>query len=434
VLASTAPTANGLILVEIQEASARRTIVDKQEITSQYKSGTRNVSNPQYTSAQVKCQRAQADLTAQQTRNSINPGRGWGAVLQGLAEGLSAASVTKICEEFAATPPSVEQDVYSSYAYTVSEIELLRQVRGRALAIDQAGNLETFPLAVEERTRSKVAYGVKDGDRGGSQYMTDDQFETVAAQAFDVDPEAIVMKLDLSQRTVHPASQVQRVLAEMPQSRTRPPQSPAVATGSNEVIGSTQRISISTRRSGAIDPTSVDERMGSVVIVLNPKGSMGAGFYVDSNAILTNFHVVEGANTIELRGLDGEIFTGRVIRRDIGVDLALVQVERQGAPVQFANSIVRAGDSVEAIGHPKGFYYSISKGIVSAVRRMKGALAPGADSALVIQTDAAINPGNSGGPLFVKDRVVGLNTIKFKGADGVGFAVHYSEIVKFLSQ
>ena len=79
-------------------------------------------------------------------------------------------------------------------------------------------------------------------------------------------------------------------------------------------------------------------------------------------------------------------------------------------------------------------FFSVSRGIVSSVRQMKGLLAQGGDKALVIQTDTPVNPGNSGGPLFLKDDVVGVNTIKFRGADGIGFAVHYSEVLKFLSQ
>jgi serine protease Do len=155
---------------------------------------------------------------------------------------------------------------------------------------------------------------------------------------------------------------------------------------------------------------------------------------VDSNEILTNYHVVEGASTIELRSLDGQLFTGRVAKKDIGIDLALIKVDRAGPPTQFSQSILKAGDTVEAIGHPKGLFFSVSRGIVSAVRQMKGMLAQGGERALVIQTDASMNPGNSGGPLFFKDRVVGVNTIKFKGAEGIGFAVHYSEALKFLSQ
>jgi S1-C subfamily serine protease len=81
------------------------------------------------------------------------------------------------------------------------------------------------------------------------------------------------------------------------------------------------------------------------------------------------------------------VFTGKVVKRDIGNDLALISVDEQGTPVGFANTIVKVGEPVEAIGHPQGFFFSVSRGIVSAVRQLKGALAPGGGKTLVIQTD-----------------------------------------------
>ena len=426
--------AEGIVVVEIQELSAKRNIIDKQEVSSQYRSGSKSVPNAQYAIAQMNCQRAQSELAAQQARNTIAPARGWGVLIQGLAEGLTQANANKVCQDFAATPPTQEEDVFTSYTFTVSEIEVARTAKGRVVALDHLGNGESYVFNIESRGKTKVAYGMKAGDSASSRYSSDEELEKVASAPLQLDPDVVLQKIDLSTRTAHAPEQLPSVLAARSNYGDRTNLQVHVegaARGAAATVVA-QPVSHIPARGIGIDPASADPRMTSVVIVLNPKGSLGTGFYVDTNEILTNFHVVEGATTIELRGLDGDIFTGRVLRRDIGLDLALVRVERKGSPVQFANGILRAGDSVEAIGHPKGLYYSVTRGIVSAVRQRQ--IAQGGDRALLIQTDAAINPGNSGGPLFVKDKVVGVNTVKYKGADGVGFAVHFSEIVKFLSQ
>jgi S1-C subfamily serine protease len=355
--------------------------------------------------------------------------------LQGVAAGLASGSAERICSEFASTPPTVNENVYTPYSYAVTEIKVTRSVRGRVLAVDTTGgDIQTYPLALEESKIVNVAYGRKEGDRGSSKgTITDADLERVASSDFELDAERLVLSLEPSRRVSRPRTDLLTTLSEKPQRKMPAPSVVAMANTGSSAEPATRQVAFA-QRPPVSDVTALDDRMQSVVVVLNPKGSIGAGFYVDTNDILTNYHVVEGASTVELRGLDGQLFTGRVVRKDIGVDLALLRVERTGIPVQFSQSIIKAGDTVDAIGHPKGLYFSVSRAIVSAVRQMKGVLAQGGDKALVVQTDAQINPGNSGGPLFFKDRVIGVNTLKFRGADGIGFAVHYSEALRFLSQ
>lgn len=423
------------VLVEIQETLSRRNIVDKQEVNSEYRSGTRAVPNPHYAVAQTNCQRAQAAAAAQNARNTIAPAQGWGILLQGIAEGLASAHATKVCNEFQSISPVNEEDVWSPYTYSVSEIEVTRVARGRVIALDAGRtSVETYPVQFEEKTRQKVAYGRKDSDRRSRSAITDEELEKLASKPFDLDAEKIVAALEPSGRKAHPQTALVALLAEKPAVAAPAPSQPRYAAA--EVAGAAHAIQPTSARANVSQPdvSPPDVRMGSVVVVFNPKGTFGTGFYVDSNEILTNYHVVEGASTIELQSYDGQRFTGRVTRKEIGLDLAVIKVERAGTPLPISQAILKPGDTVEAIGHPKGLFYSVTRGIVSAIRQMKGTLAQGGDKALVIQTDTSINPGNSGGPLFHKDRVVGVNTIKFKGADGIGFAVHYSEMIKFLSQ
>ncbi|MCX7938059.1 MAG: trypsin-like peptidase domain-containing protein [Thermoflexales bacterium] len=167
-------------------------------------------------------------------------------------------------------------------------------------------------------------------------------------------------------------------------------------------------------------------------------GGNGSGFVIDPDGyIVTNNHVVEGAESIDVTFADGERLRARLIGRDPYSDLALLKVERSGLPyLELADSDqVRVGQRVVAIGNPFGLAGTMTLGIVSAKGRTlsEGGGAGSFANPDIIQTDAAINPGNSGGPLLdLRGRVVGVNTaIRTAGQtvlgqpvnSGIGFAV-----------
>jgi serine protease Do len=155
--------------------------------------------------------------------------------------------------------------------------------------------------------------------------------------------------------------------------------------------------------------------------------SMGSGFVVDGTGIIvTNSHVVEGAESIEVRFQDSSTLKAELVGRDPKTDLAVLRVKpaKPLPGVAFGDSDkLRIGEWVMAIGNPFGLGGSVSLGIVSARNRDINA-GPYDD---YIQTDAAINKGNSGGPLFnLKGDVVGINTAIFSpsgGSVGIGFSV-----------
>lgn len=157
------------------------------------------------------------------------------------------------------------------------------------------------------------------------------------------------------------------------------------------------------------------------------RGALGSGFIVDeSGLVITNNHVVRGADRITVQMSDGRELPGRVLGRDPMTDVAVVQIEAKGSfkPIQWANSDqLRVGDSIFAVGSPFGLGNTVTSGIVSARSREIGA-GPYDD---FLQVDAAINSGNSGGPLFDgAGRVVGVNTAIFSpsgGNVGIGFAI-----------
>lgn len=154
--------------------------------------------------------------------------------------------------------------------------------------------------------------------------------------------------------------------------------------------------------------------------------STGSGFIIGADGyILTNSHVVEGADEILVRLSDRRELAARVIGRDKRSDIALLKVDATGLPVaRFGNpALLRVGDWVLAIGSPFGFESSVTAGIVSA----KGRSLPDETLVPFIQTDVAINPGNSGGPLFnLKGEVVGINSqiySRFGGFMGISFSI-----------
>ena len=150
----------------------------------------------------------------------------------------------------------------------------------------------------------------------------------------------------------------------------------------------------------------------------------GSGVIISADGyIVTNHHVVEGAEEVLVTLADQREFKAQVVGRDPKTDLAVLKVEtKEKLPVATLgdSEALRVGDWVIAIGNPFGFTHTVTAGIVSAKDRVIGA-GPYDD---FIQTDASINPGNSGGPLFnTRGEVVGINTAIVPQGQGIGFAI-----------
>jgi len=176
-------------------------------------------------------------------------------------------------------------------------------------------------------------------------------------------------------------------------------------------------------------PPSPRERMG-----------MGSGFIISSDGyIVTNNHVVEGADSVLVRLSDRREFEAEVVGTDPRSDLALLRVEGSGLPsIKLADDgELEVGEWVLAIGSPFGLDYSVTAGIVSAMGRSLPT-ERGENYVPFIQTDVAINPGNSGGPLFNLDgEVVGVNSQIFTrtgGSIGLSFAIPVSVVRNVVDQ
>ncbi len=165
--------------------------------------------------------------------------------------------------------------------------------------------------------------------------------------------------------------------------------------------------------------------------------ALGSGFVISADGyIVTNNHVIDGADQIEIEFFSGKRLEAKVVGKDPKTDLALLKVESD-TPLPFVSfgdsDVMRVGDWVVAMGNPLGQGFSVSAGIVSARKReLSGAYDD------YIQTDAAINRGNSGGPLFNMDgQVIGVNTSILSpngGSIGIGFSMASNVVSKVVDQ
>ncbi|MFL6540571.1 MAG: trypsin-like peptidase domain-containing protein [Chthoniobacterales bacterium] len=158
-----------------------------------------------------------------------------------------------------------------------------------------------------------------------------------------------------------------------------------------------------------------------------PQQSEGSGFIVRGDGhILTNFHVVEGADKIEVKLKDGREFPAKLVGSDEKTDVAVVKIEAKDLPaVQIGDSdAVRVGQFAFAIGAPFKLDYTFTYGVVSGKGRSKLIPTGGYSISDYLQTDASINPGNSGGPLCdIDGKVIGMNTLINGLNRGLGFAI-----------
>lgn len=164
---------------------------------------------------------------------------------------------------------------------------------------------------------------------------------------------------------------------------------------------------------------------------------LGSGFIVSEDGqILTNAHVVEGADTVQVTLKDGRTLEGKVLGADPVTDVAVIDVEGNGLPtLSVSEAELLPGETAIAIGNPLGLDNTVTVGIVSATGRTSGQVGIPDNRTDFIQTDAAINPGNSGGPLLnAKGEVIGMNTAIISGAQGLGFAIPIDAVQRISSQ
>ncbi len=187
--------------------------------------------------------------------------------------------------------------------------------------------------------------------------------------------------------------------------------------------------------------TRAAEMVGPAVVQIvhgSGRGGMGSGVVWDGDGhVLTNAHVVRGADAVEVASPDGSRQTGLVVGADGVYDLAVVRLTGARRPPQatFGDSDeLRPGQAVLALGNPYGLSWTVTFGVVSALERVLST-PEGGELDGMVQTDAAINPGNSGGPLALLDgSVIGITTAMLAGGQGLGFAIPANTAVAVASE
>jgi S1-C subfamily serine protease len=170
----------------------------------------------------------------------------------------------------------------------------------------------------------------------------------------------------------------------------------------------------------------VEDAVKSVVSIKTDRGE-GSGFIVDSSGyVVTNYHVIEGITSAGIFTYDSRSYSVRRIGYDPDIDIAILKMITTDSfdELNFGDSdSISVGERVIAVGNPAGFDFSVTEGIVSSAKR------EGNNGVAYIQIDVPINPGNSGGPLIdANGEVIGINTLKISGLEGVGFAIASNEV------
>lgn len=166
------------------------------------------------------------------------------------------------------------------------------------------------------------------------------------------------------------------------------------------------------------------------VFVIHSGSSLGSGFAVGKNCIVTNAHVLSSTHNIYVRSYSGEEYQATILGIDESNDIAVLGiVDANFSYLPIADiSTMNIGDTIYAIGAPKNMAYTLTKGIISTKDRTIG-------RNTYIQIDAAINEGNSGGPLLNDNgQVLGMNTLKISDSEGIGLAIPSAVICNYLKE
>lgn len=411
-----------IILVNVAVAKISRDISGLNSVESTYVSGTKTVANPKHQElAELKKQITnQSQLHSAQSYNAVIAYGLIGAISHSVEQNDIDSRLEEVSKKLAQTPKTIAEQEMSKYRFNTADMDVLKEATVHYYIIDNRKKTlfsSTFDLK-QERSFT-VAYRLKKSDINRAKYLNQmDQEADV--QRFEKDPASVDLSTLLDQYLKGNGKTAK--FKSMAQVRKK------VLDQRNQAIALFQSESFDAR---PVD----DNRFESVVVVFHPDGKLGSGFFVRDDLVLTNYHVIQGVKYVEMTMYGGQETFGKVVATDPKRDLALVKVQARGKPVKFLKSrTLPIGATVEAIGHPMGMEFSITRGVVSAIRKLDSSFVPGGKQILFIQTDTPINPGNSGGPLFLGDKVIGLNNQKLAATplEGLGFAIHYSEAEKFL--
>jgi serine protease Do len=408
-----------IIILDVAAATTQRRIQKREEETSKIQTRIDRVPNPEYENARMKVYEAQNGLN--NARNQYAYG-GAAQILKAITIGVWSKNLNEAQQVFSGTSSYIEAPAYESYNFSVSDVDVNKIMTVNYYVINKKNkNYYKGTFDASENRSFRIAYNVneKDPDKSRllSRYSKEEDIAQFEKEGLSVKVSTLAEDYLKNQKKSIPIGNIDKLR--------------------NQILKDKNR-ALADYKSNKFDAKPLnDPRFDNVVVILNPKGALGTGFYVTPELILTNYHVIEGVKYVEIKLYNGSETFGKVVKSDVRLDLALIKVETRGKPIEFyTENSIDLGATVEAIGHPKGLQFTITRGVVSAVRKKQSIFQTGGKDVLFIQTDAAINPGNSGGPLFLGNKVIGVNDNKMvqQGLEGLGFAIHYSEVAKFMKE
>ncbi len=452
---------SNLIIIIPEDFEAFSTVSSENQLTSKYVAGTKSIPNPEFNRLQMEMRSTEMKLkrARQQEQYFFYQGQNSGTyswadlLLQGAnvaaqiewgnrAKELQS-SLNRIVNNFSSTPEYLEKEVLRSYNYVVQNIDAEKKAKFQIIISKDYNYLEK-KIEIDEKKKFKIAYNIDPQDKNYNKLLNKygdekDILKWQNKKIINTSVEDIlsVIEKEINFRELEGKNELYASLnfeiEENSNDSFKLPWWKKLIE--NTKMKDTQSASLNKNNSNDSFEEK-DNRFNSVVIVKTENG-LGSGFFVSKDEILTNYHVIENSSNISIVNRDNKRSSAVVIKKDLKRDLALLKTNFSGTPVKFYDGKLKQGEQVEALGHPKGRKFSLTKGWISAIRLESSVYnATNSPNVLFIQTDAAINPGNSGGPLFYKDRVIGVNTqgLSKEESEGMNFAVHFSEAKKFLDK
>ncbi len=425
-----------------------------QAINSTYVAGQTQLANPNYVQLQSALASAEADLNRARADQQANPN-----FATGFAYGLAEGKVTNLRKALAATPPYRISEIVQAYQY--QRFEAVRAAGLRATVRIQANPSRSPDYSVirevvsnKEDKRDGVS-GVLPGDKSGATNINPalSTMDDLAADALAGLSEKIAHEVRSATAGYYAARAASEGEAtgdriaellylmdlssgteyETDANRLRTQFRTAVQADKTALreFGKNLKLRFPEQAQANASPTpqaggntTLEQVLDGVVAIETDQGTAGTGFFAGQKcSVITNEHVISGATTIVLRTSKRGLYIGQVLAKDAERDLAILTTN---APECFALQLEETsagiGTEVFAVGNPLGLQGTVTKGIISATRTTSLGVK-------YIQIDASLNPGNSGGPLVnQRGRVLGVNTFKLKGFEGLNFAVASDEV------
>lgn len=418
-----------LILMNVAVSKAKRVADRNEAVKSLYIDSYLKEENPEYTIVKSELEAASAQHLANKNRQTTS------FMLSILDHALeenqkqedvasSNVELETVREKLRNTPKYISVPDYQPYHVTKTHMDIYKFATVNYYVIDKRKNTyfrDTFD--VRQSAFFSVCYNLKGSDPNRQKFLQTSVLEEDVVR-YELEP-AVVNLSDLFGQYVDSQKSWKKYAS--------------MATIHRAVVADKSSAQLKLKSDTYGFDKHYDKRFDSVVVVRNVGQGIGTGFYVTEEMVLTNYHVVGESQYVQLKLFDERETMGRVIARDARLDLALIQADVEKRPVCFySKNAIPLGETLEAIGHPNGLDFTITRGTLSSVRQMRPLMFPESNAKVrYIQTDAAINGGNSGGPLFWGNYVVGVNDWKRIGSGGVpleglSFAIHYSEVFDFL--